>query len=67
MTIFLTSHILEIIERLADRVAIIVKGRIALESSLPDLRASGRSLEEAFVEAAGATGKNAAELTWLGG
>jgi ABC-2 type transport system ATP-binding protein len=66
VTIFLTSHILEIIERLADRVAIIVKGRIALESSLPDLRASGRSLEEAFVEAAGATGKSATELTWLG-
>jgi len=65
VTIFLTSHILEIIERLADRVAIIVNGRIARETSLQALRESGQSLEDAFVQAVGAPAERP-ELTWLG-
>ena len=65
-TIFLTSHILEIIERLVDRVAIIVDGRIALETSLEQLAAEGRTLEDAFVTAAGdQAGGGEAELSWL--
>jgi len=64
-TIFLTSHILEIIERLVNRVAIIVKGEIALESSLAELTREGRSLEEAFIEAAGEQASEVTELTWL--
>lgn len=66
-TIFLTSHILEIIERLVDRVAIIVDGSIALETTLEQLRGEGRTLEDAFVAAAGkdAAGAGELELPWL--
>ena len=65
-TIFLTSHILEIIEKLVDHVAIIVAGEIALDSPLADLAAEGRTLEEAFVNAAGdAAGDSEMDLTWL--
>jgi ABC-2 type transport system ATP-binding protein len=38
-TIFLTSHVLEIVERLCSHVAIIHKGRIIAQGSLDELRA----------------------------
>jgi ABC-2 type transport system ATP-binding protein len=38
-TIFLTSHVLEIVERLCSHVAIIYKGRIVAQGSLDELRA----------------------------
>src|SRR5579862_2481928 len=48
-TIFLTSHVLEVVERLCDRVAIINEGRIVKSGSMEDLRSGGESLEDAFV------------------
>jgi ABC-2 type transport system ATP-binding protein len=53
-TIFLTSHVLEVVERLCDRVAIIDEGRIVTNGALADLRAGGESLEDAFVRIVGA-------------
>lgn len=38
-TIFLTSHVLEIVERLCSHVAIIHRGRLVAQGSLEDLRA----------------------------
>jgi ABC-2 type transport system ATP-binding protein len=38
-TIFLTSHVLEIIERLCSHVAIIHRGRLVAQGSIEDLRA----------------------------
>src|SRR5450631_841881 len=52
-TIFLTSHVLEVVERLCDRVAIIHDGRLVTESSMQDLRLGAESLEDAFVRAVG--------------
>jgi ABC-2 type transport system ATP-binding protein len=53
-TIFLTSHVLEVVERLCDRVAIIDDGKIVTSGTLEDLRAGGESLEDAFVRIVGA-------------
>ncbi|HJY88521.1 MAG TPA: ATP-binding cassette domain-containing protein, partial [Candidatus Acidoferrales bacterium] len=39
VTIFLTSHVLEIVERLSSHVAIIHKGRLVAQGSLEKLRA----------------------------
>src|SRR5690349_21346988 len=52
-TIFLTSHVLEVVERLCDRVAIINEGRIVTSAALSELRAGGESLEDAFVRIVG--------------
>ena len=41
-TIFLTSHVLEVVERLCDRVAIINNGRIVNSGTLEDLRVGRR-------------------------
>jgi len=38
-TIFLTSHVLEIVERLCSHVAIIHRGRLVAQGSLEELRA----------------------------
>jgi ABC-2 type transport system ATP-binding protein len=63
-TIFLTSHVLEVVERLCDRVAIIHEGRIVTEGTLDELRAGSETLEDVFVRAVGA--ETAFErLEWL--
>lgn len=42
-TVFFSSHILQDVERVCDRVAILDQGRILLESSISDLRSSSTS------------------------
>jgi ABC-2 type transport system ATP-binding protein len=63
-TIFLTSHVLEVVERLCDRVAIINEGRIAHSGEMRELRTGGESLEDAFVRIVGAQ-QPAERLEWL--
>src|SRR3989442_3437154 len=63
-TIFLTSHVLEVVERLCDRVAIINQGRIVTSGTLDELRSGSESLEDAFVRVVGA-GQAVGRLEWL--
>ena len=63
-TIFLTSHVLEVVERLCDRVAIIDHGKIVMCGSMDELRAGGESLEDAFVRIVGAD-RQMERLDWL--
>ncbi|HTS31165.1 MAG TPA: ABC transporter ATP-binding protein [Bryobacteraceae bacterium] len=63
-TIFLTSHVLEVVERLCDRVAIINNGKIVTSGTLEELRAGGESLEDAFVRIVGAV-QPMERLGWL--
>jgi ABC-2 type transport system ATP-binding protein len=78
-TIFLTTHVLEIVERLCSHVAIISQGRLVANGSLEELRAGVAStlpgaeqgqrltLEEIFLAIVGADVQQepAQELTWL--
>ena len=77
-TIFLTTHVLEIVERLCSHVAIISQGRLVANGSLDELRAGVASslpgseagqrltLEEIFLSIVGAGGQEPAqELSWL--
>jgi ABC-2 type transport system ATP-binding protein len=63
-TIFLTSHVLEVVERLCDRVAIINDGKLVLEGSMAELRGSSATLEDAFVRALGVE-RTVETLDWL--
>ena len=63
-TIFLTSHVLEVVERLCDHVAIIKSGRIVRLGSMADLRSGDETLEEVFVREVGAE-KSFERLDWL--
>ena len=53
-TIILTTHILEVAERLADRIGIIARGRLIAEGTLAQLRGSagagGATLETLFLD-----------------
>ncbi len=52
-TVFLTSHVLEIVERLCTHVAIIHRGQLVAQGSLEELRAGGgRVGQEASAEGA---------------
>ena len=75
-TIFLTSHVLEIVERLCSHVAIIDKGRLVAQGSLEELRAgvdathdsssgSKLTLEQIFLRSVGGTRPADQELSWL--
>ena len=63
-TIFLTSHVLEVVERLCDRVAIINEGRLVIEGSMEELRGAAETLEDAFVRAVGVE-RSHETLDWL--
>src|SRR5580658_254998 len=63
-TIFLTSHVLEVVERLCDRAAIINEGRIVAEGSMQDLRGVSDTLEDVFVRVIG-SGREYDRLEWL--
>lgn len=63
-TVFLTSHVLEIVERLCTHVGIIVKGELVVQDALDAIRQGG-SLEERFLEKAGAEAQTAPGLAWL--
>jgi ABC-2 type transport system ATP-binding protein len=52
-TVIMTTHILEVAERMADRIGVIANGRLIAQGTLDELRAlsgvSGRTLEDAFL------------------
>ena len=77
-TIFLTSHVLEIVERLCSHVAIISKGRLVAQGSIEELRAGIESrqpgaeaggakltLEQIFLDIVGGSRLGEQELSWL--
>jgi ABC-2 type transport system ATP-binding protein len=63
-TVFLTSHVLEIVEKLCTHVGIIVAGALVEQNSLDAIRQGG-SLEDRFLEKAGAQAEAGVKLTWL--
>jgi ABC-2 type transport system ATP-binding protein len=67
-TIFLTSHVLEVVERLCERVAIIDGGRLVLETTMDELHQHHENLEDTFVRLVGAGAElktRAGGLEWL--
>jgi ABC-2 type transport system ATP-binding protein len=63
-TVFLTSHVLEVVERLCDRVAIIHDGKLVLGGTMAELRSGSETLEDVFVRVVGAE-RPAESLDWL--
>jgi ABC-2 type transport system ATP-binding protein len=73
-TIFLTSHVLEVVERLCTHIGIIKNGRMVVSASLEDLRAgvavpgeggTSMNLEEIFLRVVGGSRSHEGELSWF--
>jgi ABC-2 type transport system ATP-binding protein len=67
-TVFLTSHILEIVERLSTHIGVIAKGRLVAQGPIEELRAGAagaRSLEELFISLVGGDARATAALDWI--
>ena len=50
-TVFFSSHILDVVENLCDRVCIIKKGKLLGVYDLNELKEKNESLEKLFIEA----------------
>jgi ABC-2 type transport system ATP-binding protein len=69
-TIFLTSHVLEIVERLCSHVAIIDRGRLVAQGTLDQIRAQREvgqdaTLEDVFLKLVAAEVRRE-DLSWIG-
>ncbi|MDA1053358.1 MAG: ABC transporter ATP-binding protein [Planctomycetota bacterium] len=65
-TVFITSHVLEIVERICTHVGIIADGELVEQTSLDQLR-QGSSLEQRFLERVRTTEEEKPNLSWLEG
>jgi len=65
-TVFLTSHVLEIVERLCTAVGIIANGKLMYQDTMEAVRQSG-SLEDRFLEIVGQGQIERQTLSWLEG
>ena len=64
-TIVFSSHVMELVERLCDRVGVVHHGRLVATGPLGEVRGEG-SLEDAFVRLVGASAVDETGLEWLG-
>jgi ABC-2 type transport system ATP-binding protein len=65
-TVFLTSHVLEIVEKLCTDVGIIAHGELVHQGTMEELRRAG-SLEDKFLAVVGNGENEAQKLSWLEG
>jgi len=65
-TVFLTSHVLEIVEKLCTDVGIIAKGKLVYQGPMEQAQAAG-SLEALFLKTVGSDNIEQQRLTWLEG
>jgi ABC-2 type transport system ATP-binding protein len=63
-TVFLTSHVLEIVEKLCTDVGIIAEGKLVHQAAMDQIRQTG-SLEDLFLKAVGSDHVEAQKLSWL--
>lgn len=63
VTVFLTSHILEIVEKLCTDVAVIHQGKLVAQGSMNEFR-GGADLEQTFLDLVGGDG-SPMKLSWL--
>jgi ABC-2 type transport system ATP-binding protein len=63
-TVFLTSHVLEIVEKLCTEVGVIAKGKLVYQGSMAQVRESG-TLEDVFIKAVGTDEHESQKLSWL--
>jgi ABC-2 type transport system ATP-binding protein len=64
-TVVLSSHVMDLVERLCDHVGVIHRGVLVAAGPTDELR-NGRRLEDAFIDVVGASDIDVDALSWLG-
>ncbi len=64
-TVVLSTHVMDIVERVCDHVGVIDHGRIVAAKRIDELR-DGRRLEDAFIDVVGRSDVDEHALHWLG-
>jgi ABC-2 type transport system ATP-binding protein len=64
-TVVMSSHIMDLVERMCDHVAVIANGQIVANGPIAALRNGGR-LEDAFIHLVGGSTISDDSLSWLG-
>jgi ABC-2 type transport system ATP-binding protein len=65
-TVVFSTHVLDVVERLCDSVAVIDRGQVVAQGAMDDVR-GGERLEDVFVRLVGGLHAPGAELDWLRG
>jgi ABC-2 type transport system ATP-binding protein len=63
-TVVFASHVMDVVQRLCDRVVVIGAGRVLTEGTVAEV-AGDRNLQDAFVELVGGRDLGEGELSWL--
>ncbi len=63
-SVVFSSHVMALVERLCDHVAVIASGRVVAAGTLDEVR-GGQSLDDAFVHIVGAHASGTEGLSWL--
>ncbi|MGM1029496.1 MAG: ABC transporter ATP-binding protein [Actinomycetota bacterium] len=63
-TVVLSSHVMELVESLCDRVAVVAQGRLIASGTLDEVR-GGTSLQQRFVQMVGQDAHGTETLAWL--
>ena len=64
VTVFVTSHILEVVERLIGQFAIIIRGEVVCSQAVEEVKRGGMTLEDVYFKYAGKPAVG--NLAWLG-
>lgn len=63
-TVVFASHVMDVVQRLCDRVVVIDQGKVVAEGTVAEV-SNGRNLQDAFVELVGGRDLEEGELSWL--
>ena len=63
-TVVMSSHVMDLVERMCDHVAVIAGGQIVANGTIEELRNGGR-LEDAFIHLVGGSTIDGGSLSWL--
>ncbi len=64
VTVFLTSHILEVVERLVHSFALVVHGELVCKQTMEETIQSGQTLEDIYFQYV--TRRPVEEFEWIG-
>lgn len=63
-TVIFASHVMDVVQRLCDRVVVIADGLVVAEGTVAEV-SHGRNLQDAFVQLVGGRDLEEGELSWL--